>query len=80
MYGINLCLKMATQEQGLSRFSISDDVFVEMPIAHPKNKREQKTIGNFLTSMDTALQNETYKLTKLRTMKQSLLQKCLYNK
>ena len=57
------------------RFSISDDVFVEMPIAHPKNKREQKTIGNFLTSMDAALQNETYKLTKLRTMKQSLLKK-----
>lgn len=57
------------------RFSISDDVFVEMPIAHPKSKREQKTIGNFLASMDTALQNETYKLTKLRTMKQSLLQK-----
>lgn len=50
------------------RFSISDDVFVEMPIAHPKSKREQKTIGNFLASMDTALQNETYKLTKLRTM------------
>lgn len=57
------------------RFSISDDVFVEMPIAHPKSKREQKTIGNFLASMDAALQNETYKLTKLRTMKQSLLQK-----
>lgn len=57
------------------RFSISDDVFVEMPIAHPKNKREQKTIGNFLASMDAALQNETYKLTKLRTMKQSLLKK-----
>lgn len=57
------------------RFSISDDVFVEMPIAHPKSKREQKNIGNFLASMDAALQNETYKLTKLRTMKQSLLQK-----
>lgn len=57
------------------RFSIIDDVFVEMPIAHPKSKREQKTIGNFLASMDAALQNETYKLTKLRTMKQSLLQK-----
>lgn len=57
------------------RFSISDNVFVEMPIAHPKNKREQKTIGNFLASMDAALQNETYKLTKLRTMKQSLLKK-----
>lgn len=57
------------------RFSISDDVFVEMPIAHPKSKREQKSIGNFLASMDAALQNETYKLTKLRTMKQSLLQK-----
>ena len=57
------------------RFSISDDVFVEMPIAHPKSKMEQKTIGNFLASMDAALQNETYKLTKLRTMKQSLLQK-----
>lgn len=57
------------------RFSISDDVFVEMPIAHPKSKREQKTIGNFLASMDAALQNETYKLTKLRTMKQSLLKK-----
>lgn len=57
------------------RFSISDDIFVEMPIAHPKNKREQKTIGNFLASMDAALQNETYKLTKLRTMKQSLLKK-----
>ena len=57
------------------RFSISDDVFVEMPIAHPKNKREQKSIGNFLASMDAALQNETYKLTKLRTMKQSLLKK-----
>lgn len=57
------------------RFSISEDVFVEMPIAHPKSKREQKTIGNFLASMDAALQNETYKLTKLRTMKQSLLQK-----
>ena len=37
------------------RFSISDDVFVEMPIAHPKSKREQKTIGNFLASMDAAL-------------------------
>ena len=57
------------------RFSISDDVFVEMPIAHPKSKMEQKTIGYFLASMDAALQNETYKLTKLRTMKQSLLQK-----
>ena len=56
------------------RFSISDDVFVEMPIAHPKSKMEQKTIGNFLASMDAALQKETYKLTQLRTMKQSLLQ------
>lgn len=49
-------------------------MLVEKSICHP-SLLEQKKVGLTLTTLDNVLKNTSTKLTKLRTMKQSLLQK-----
>lgn len=55
------------------RFSISDDVFLKLPIAHPKDVSEQEKIGAFLTTLDKLIEKFEVKLDKLRKLKQALL-------
>lgn len=57
------------------RFSINDDAFLRLPIYHPKDISEQEQIGKCFTQIDTHFNKTSTKLTKLRNIKQSLLQK-----
>lgn len=57
------------------RFSINDDAFLRLPIYHPKDIAEQEQIGKCFTQIDTHFNKTSTKLTKLRNIKQSLLQK-----
>lgn len=54
--------------------SISFDDFSELDFEVP-DINEQRKIGKALTSIDTLIRNSVQKTDKLRTMKQSLLQK-----
>lgn len=56
------------------RFSISDDVFLKLPIAHSKDASEQEKIGTFLTTLDSLIAKLEAKLDKLRKLKQALLE------
>mgnify|MGYP001736555024 FL=1 len=57
------------------RFAINDDAFLRLPIYHPKDISEQEQIGKCFTQIDTHFNKTSTKLTKLRNIKQSLLQK-----
>lgn len=57
------------------RFSINDSVFVKMPIPCPNSTKEQKMIGAYFEKVENVVASTSSKLTKMRTMKQSLLQK-----
>ena len=57
------------------RISINDDAFLRLPIYHPKDISEQEQIGKCFTQIDTHFNKTSTKLTKLRNIKQSLLQK-----
>lgn len=57
------------------RFAINDDAFLRLPIYHPKDISEQEQIGKCFTQIDTHFSKTSTKLTKLRNIKQSLLQK-----
>ncbi len=57
------------------RFSINDETFASLPILSPVNKHEQKEIGIFLFTLDNQIKKNDNKLLKIRTIKQSLLQK-----
>ncbi len=61
------------------RFSISDNMFVQLPIAAPKSKDEQKRIGDLLTTLDTLIRKLEQKLEKLRNIKQALLNQMFIN-
>lgn len=57
------------------RFSISDELFSQLPLNLPKELEEQKSIGGILLQLDTHFSKTSTKLTKLRRIKQSLLEK-----
>lgn len=57
------------------RFSISDDVFMKISIAMPKDIIEQIKIGQYFQSLDRLISLHEQKLNKLKNLKTSLLQK-----
>ena len=61
------------------RFSISDNIFAQLPISSPCSDIEQKKIGAFLTTLDTLIRKLEQKLEKLRNIKQSLLNQMFVN-
>ncbi|MFV8468099.1 restriction endonuclease subunit S [Mycoplasma sp. VS292A] len=60
--------------QGISRFNISKNKFLELSLIFPVYE-EQEKIGSFLNYLDSLINNEKLKLEKLQSMKQSLLDK-----
>ncbi len=61
------------------RFSINDNVFVKLPIQHPKSEEEQQKIGLLLTTLDKLIRKLELKLEKLQNIKQSLLNQMFTN-
>lgn len=61
------------------RFSINDNVFVNLPIQHPKSEGEQRKIGILLSTLDKLIRKLELKLDKLRNIKQSLLNQMFTN-
>ena len=57
------------------RFSIKNDVFVEMPISFPANKNEQTQIGNFFRRLDSQIAESRAVLEKSRQLKKAMLVK-----
>jgi len=57
------------------RFSINDNVFSQLPIKHPLLKEEQEKIGALFSILEQQILKTEKKSFKIRTMKQSLLQK-----
>ena len=57
------------------RFSITDNIFSLMPISCPKKEEEQLNIGQVFINLEKNIRNESIKLSKLRSIKHSLLQK-----
>lgn len=55
------------------RLSISDDVFGQMPIRHPKDACEQKQIADFFNRLDSEISAQYQQLERLKQMKQSCL-------
>ena len=51
------------------RLSISDDVFGQMPIVHPKDRAEQKSIASFFRGLDSNISAEQQKLDQLKQIK-----------
>lgn len=61
------------------RFSINNNVFVQMPISHPVSKDEQEKIGLVFTTIDKLIRKLEQKLEKLRNIKQALLNQMFTN-
>ena len=55
------------------RLSISDDVFGQMPIVHPKERAEQKSIASFFRGLDSNISAELQKLDQLKQIKTACL-------
>lgn len=55
--------------------NISSEDFLDLKILTPKSKNEQNLIAGYVSALDRLVEGTSSKLTKLRTMKQSLLQK-----
>ena len=55
--------------------NISSEDFLDLKILTPKSKNEQNLIAGYLSALGRLVEGTSSKLTKLRTMKQSLLQK-----
>lgn len=55
--------------------NISSEDFLDLKILTPKSKNEQNLIVGYVSALDRLVEETSSKLTKLRTMKQSLLQK-----
>ena len=56
------------------RFSIRNDLFMQMPILVPKNKDEQQRIGSFFRELDKLIESVQKKAAKLRQVKSALLE------
>lgn len=57
------------------RFSINNNVFSQLPIKYPILNEEQKKIGALFSTLAQQIHKTEQKSLKIRTMKQSLLQK-----
>lgn len=57
------------------RFSISDNVFAQLPIQSPKSESEQQHIGSFFKNLDQQILLTQEKLDKTKTLKKTMLQK-----
>lgn len=57
------------------RLSITDDIFVLMPILMPDSEDEQQEIANFFSSLDKQISLEEKKLEKLKRIKSACLDK-----
>lgn len=55
--------------------NISSEDFLDLKILTPKSKNEQILIAGYVSALDRLVEETSSKLTKLRCMKQSLLQK-----
>lgn len=55
--------------------NISSEDFLDLKILTPKSKNEQNLIAGYVSALGRLVEGTSSKLTKLRTMKQSLLQK-----
>lgn len=55
--------------------NISADDFFDTSLALPKDCNEQKELGHYFAELDKIILSNTTKLSKVRTMKQGLLQK-----
>lgn len=55
--------------------NISSEDFLDLKILTPKSKNEQSLIAGYVSALGRLVEGTSSKLTKLRTMKQSLLQK-----
>lgn len=56
------------------RLSISDDVFVQMPLIYPTDSKEQMRISVFLDTLDAQISASTSRLASLKQMKAASLQ------
>ena len=57
------------------RLSITDDVFVQMPILYPSNPKEQQKIASFFTNLDKQISLQEQRLEKLKQIKAACLDK-----
>lgn len=57
------------------RLSISDDVFVQMPISYPKDIKEQQCIASYFRSLDKQISLQEQRLEKLKQIKAACLDK-----
>ena len=57
------------------RFAIRDDIFKDMPISMPQDIDEQKKIGDFFSTLETAVTLHQRKCDALQKFKKSMLQK-----
>ena len=57
------------------RLSITDDMFVQMPILYPKSEGEQQQIASFFTSLDKQISLQEARLEKLKQIKAACLNK-----
>ncbi|WP_416756605.1 restriction endonuclease subunit S [Mycoplasma aquilae ATCC BAA-1896] len=60
--------------QGISRFNISKNKFLEVSLTFPIYAEQQK-IGQFFSNLDSLIQSQELKLEKLNNIKQALLEK-----
>ena len=56
------------------RLSISDDVFVQMPLIYPTDSKEQMRISVFIDTLDAQISASTSRLASLKQMKAASLQ------
>ena len=57
------------------RLSITDDMFVQMPILYPKSENEQQQIASFFTNLDKQISLQESRLEKLKQIKAACLNK-----
>lgn len=57
------------------RLSITDDIFVQMPILYPKDNKEQQKIASYFTSLDKQISLQEARLEKLKHIKSACLDK-----
>ena len=57
------------------RLSITDDVFVQMPILYPKDIKEQQRIASYFRSLDKQISLQEKRLEKLKQIKAACLDK-----
>lgn len=56
------------------RLSISDDVFVQMPLIHPTDSKEQQKISVFLDTLDAQISASASRIASLKQIKAASLQ------